>query len=196
MNPKCIIIKTQSKELFDALIYKIEEATNIRFWKFKINGFYTITIKCINYYKKTFSIDKNKLYGNYIFLYSLVSIILSELFISEYEPLISRRIILSKKHNTSNLYKLCNISALLLDENSPFEFSKTLYRKRKCFLLDSILKNFRKRNYIYTDNFIDFFAKKYLCELEKVIAASFEILNNKPLYEYMMKFVFADSDIT
>ena len=196
MNPKCIILKTQSRNIFDAIAYKLTELHNIRFWKFKFNGFYTITIKCFNYYEKNKISDNYNLYGSYIFLYSIVSIILSELFLTYYEDLISRRIITAKTHKSMNFSKLSNISSLLLDEHSPLEFSKILYKKRKCFLLDNILKNFRKRNYIYTDYFIDFFAKDYILELTKVINASIEIINNKPLYDYMMTFIFADEDST
>ena len=196
MRPKCIIIKTQSKNTFNALAYKLAELENIRFWKFKFNGFYTITIKCFNYYKTNISLNDSKLYGSYIFLYSIVSIILTELFLTYYEELISRRIIITNNDKNIDFSKLSNISSLLLDEHSPFEFSKILYRRRKCFLLDNILKNFRKRNYIYTDYFIDFFAKDYIFELKKIINASIEILHNKPLYDYMINFIFANGDIT
>lgn len=194
MNSKCIIIKTQAKELFDTLIYKLNELKSIRFWHFKINGFYTITIKCINYYGKDIIFDESKLYGSYIFLYSLVSIILSELFITNYEELISKRIIASFKNKKLDLHKLSSISSLLLDESSPFEFSRILYKKRKRVLLDAILRNFRKRNFIYTDNFVDLLAKDYIFELKKIISASIEILDNKSLYDYMMNFIFANGD--
>lgn len=196
MSPKCIIIKTQSQNIYNALAYKLSELENIRFWNFKINGFYTITIKCFNYYKTNKALEDSTLYGNYIFLYSIVSIILTELFLTYYEDLISRRIIITKNYKNINFSKLSNISSLLLDEHSPFEFSKILYRKRKCFLLNNILKNFRKRNYIYTDYFIDFYAKDYLFELNEIIDASIEIFGNKPLYDYMMNFIFANGDNT
>ena len=96
---------------------------------------------------------------------------------------------LSKINNT-NLHKLSNISSLLLDEHSPFEFSKILYKKRKQLLLHTLLGNFRKRNFIFTDYFIDFSAKEYLEELNRIIYVSKEILENKQLYDYMMNFVF------
>lgn len=195
MRPKCIIIKTQSKDFFNALIYKLTEIKNIRFWAFKFNGFYTITIKCINYYRKDIHADESKLYGSYIFLYSIVSIILSELFLTYYEDLVSKRIIISQKNKKIDFNKLSCISALLLDKNSPFKFSEILYTRRKCFLLDNILQSFRKRNYIYVDYFIYFFAKDYLFELNKIIIASTEILSNKPLYDYMMQFIFSNGDL-
>lgn len=196
MNPKCIIIKTQSKDIFNALVYKLVEIKNIRFWNFKFNGFYNVTIKCFNYYEKNAVLNDSKLYGSYIFLYSIVSIILSELFLVYYEDSISKRIINSKKNQMLDFNKLSNVSALLLDKDSPFEFSKILYEKRKCFLLNEILSNFRKRNYIYTDYFIDFYAKNYISELNKVIEASIEILDNKSLYNYMMQFIFVNGDTT
>ena len=189
MNPKCIIIKTQSKDFFNAFLYKLKELRNIRFTGIKINGFYTIIIKCHTYYNKNDIFDETKLYGSYIFLYSIISIILSELLIIYYEHSVSKRIIYTKKDKRINLNKLSNISSLLLDEHSPLEFSKLLFKKRKNFLLNSSIKNFRKRNYIFTDNFIDFCAKEYLNELEELIDTSIEILKNKTLYDYMMNLI-------
>lgn len=190
MSPKCIIIKSQSKELYNALVYKLNEIKNIRFFQIKINGFYTIVIKCYNYYNHNNYFDKNKLYGSYIFLYSIISIILSELLIRYYEHSISRRIINSNQYKNSNLQKLSTISSLLLDENSPFEFSALLFNKRKRLLLNALFQNFRKRNFIFTDYFIDFSAKYYIYELKKIFDASIEILENKSLYDYMMNFIF------
>lgn len=193
MNPKCIIIKTQSKDFFNAILYKLKEFNNIRFFHFKLNGFYTLTIKCHTYYNKMNIMDKTKLYGSYIFLYSIISIILSELLMIYYEPSVSKRIIVSKKNNQINLHKLSTISSLLLDENSPFEFSKPLFKKRKNFILISVLKNFRIRNYIFIDYFLDFCAKEYIKELEEIIDTSIEILNNKILYDYMMNYIFQNN---
>lgn len=205
MSSKCIIIKSQSKDFFNALIYKIKEIKNIRFFTFHINGFYTLVIKCHNYYNSNSVLDDSKLYGSYIFLYSLVSIILSELFLSYYEHIVSTRIIsakckINKKHRDLRSFtdskseldfnKLSSISSLLLDENSPLEFSNVLYKKRKSLLLDSILKNFRNKNYIYADYFIDFNSPNYIKELDKIINTSIEILGNKPLYNYVMQFIF------
>ena len=52
MNPKCIILKTQSINVFNAFLYKLNEIKNIRFFNFKINGWYTVVIKCHNYYNR------------------------------------------------------------------------------------------------------------------------------------------------
>lgn len=195
MSPKCIVIKSQTEDFYYALIYKLKDFKNIRFFYRKTNGFYTIVIKCHNYYCQDSLLDESKFYGSYIFLYSIVSIILSELLIIYHEDIISKRIIFNKKRRNFNYKKLSSISALLLDEHSPLEFSKTLYRKRKKHLINTLLQNFRKRNFIFTDNFIDFCAKDYLKELESTIDASIEILQNKPLYDYMMSFVFTNKDI-
>lgn len=214
MITKCIILKTQSKEFNNILLYKLNEFKSIRYFTFKINGFYTTVIKCFDYYSSrslTYKF-KNKLYkmnilgsstlekynevalyGSYIFLYSIVSIILSELFILYFEHSITKRIIASQKEMKVNLEKLSSISSLLLDEHSPFEFSETLYKRRKNCILNETLKNFRKCNYIFIDYFLDFFAKDYIYELEKIINASIEILNNKPLYNYMMNFIFQNN---
>ncbi|MBO5141947.1 MAG: hypothetical protein J6C46_02930 [Clostridia bacterium] len=190
MNPKCIIIKSQSKDFANALIYKLNEVENLRFFSFKLNGFFTIVIKCQNYYNSKIKLKEKTLYGSYIFVYSVLSIILSDLFISHYEHSISKRIILSRYKAKINSNKFSNISALLLDENSPFEFSKILFLKRKKYILDSLLHNFRKCNYIFSDYFIDFSSKKYIEELNKIIDVSTEILNNKHLYDYIMNFIF------
>jgi len=194
MNPKCIIIKTQSNELFNALIYKLKELKSIRFFYKKINCFYTIIIKCHNYYNPHSKLEKNKLYGSYIFLYSIISIILAELFILYYENTISKRIIFFKKNKNINLDKLSCITSLLLDKNSPFDFSKELFYTRKKILIDTLLENFRKCNFLYTDFFIDFFAKNYITELEAIINTSLIILKNDILYNYMMQFIFAKND--
>lgn len=193
MKPKCIILKTQSKEFLDAFIYKLNEFKTIRFFSIKMNGFYTVVIKCHNYYHYFGFQNKSNVCASYIFLYSVISIILSDLFLTYYEHLVSRRMIAAKKNMNLNLNKLSSISSLLLDEHSPFELSETLYKRRKNLLLETLLKNFRKCNYIYTDYFVDFFAKSYIEELEKIIDASIEILNNKFLYHYMMTFVFQNN---
>lgn len=190
MSPKCIIIKTQSKDFFNLLTFKLHEIKNIRFLSLKINGFYTTVVKCHNYYDSKSVFNENQLYGSYIFLYSIISIIISELLIICFEHSISKRIIYSSKDEKININKLSNISALLLDEYSPFEFSKLLHKKRKNYILESLFANFRKRNYIYTDFFLDFSSPMYIQELKDVIDASIQILNNKQLYEYMMNLIF------
>lgn len=195
MSPKCIIIKSQTEELYYILIYKLKDFKNIRFFYKKINGFYTIVIKCHNYYNQNSLLDESKLYGSYIFLYSIISIILSELLMTYYEHIVSKRIIYHKKTIDIDYNKLSTISALLLDENSPLELSKILYIKRKNYLVNTLLQNFRKRNYVFTDNFIDFFAKDYLYELESTIQASIEILQNKLLYDHIMSLIFTNKDI-
>ncbi len=190
MCPKCIIIKSLSKEFHDSFLYKLKEFHNIRFFHAKINGLYTVVIKCHTYYQKDSKYTDQKIYGNYIFLYSMVSIILVELLLTYYEQGVSKRIICSHAKNIKNIHKLSCLSALLLDENSPFEFSKNLYQRRSRCLLDAILLHFRKKNFIYTDHFIDFSAPVYLAEMEKIIAISNEILENKSLYNSIMGFIF------
>ena len=178
MKPRCVIIKTQSLDFFTALLFKIKEIENLRFFNFKINGLYTIVIKCHNYYNKQNTHASIDLYGNYIFIYSVLSIIISELLISYYEHSVSRLIIHKKKLQNINISKLSNISSLLLDKDSPIELSKKLYNKRKNSLISSLFKNFRKQNYIYIDNYIIFTAKDYLKELESLIDKAIEILLN------------------
>lgn len=190
MNPRYILIKSQNFDLINALLFQLKEMNQIRFFHFKINGFYTITIQCHNYYDSESILDKNKLYGSYIFLYSILSIILSDLLITYYEHNLINHMLHNRKLNNDSLNKVSNISSLLLDENSPFEFSKLLYKKRKKYLLDALLINFRKRNFIFVDYFLDFNTPEYQIEISKIVDASLEILDNKLLYNYMMNFIF------
>ena len=112
MNPKCITIKTQSKDFYNALIYKLNEIKNIRFASIKLNGFYSVIIKCHTYYNRVSRLNETKLYGSYIFLYSIVSIILSELLICYYENSISKRIINQTQFTNVKIHKLSNIPQL------------------------------------------------------------------------------------
>jgi len=190
MKPRYILIKSQNPEFIHALLFQIKEFKQIRFFYFKLNGFYTITIQCHNYYNSQNKLDENKLYGSYLFLYSVLSIMLSDLLIAHYEHGITRHILQKKNLTSKELVKLSNISALLLDENSPLEFSQTLYKRRKNHLLDALFRNFRKRNFIFVDYFLDFNAHDYQNEVSKIVEASLEILENKALYHYMLNFIF------
>lgn len=190
MQPRYILIKSQNLSLIQTLIFQIKEIKHIRFFHFKLNGFYTLTIKCHNYYNSQKTYDDNQLYGSYVFLYSLLSIMLSDLLIIHYEHNLANRLLKPKKLNISQLTKISNISALLLDENSPLELSEILYKRRKNNLLDALFQNFRKRNFIFLDYFLDFNAPKYREQVLKIIDASIEILENKTLYNYVMNFIF------
>lgn len=190
MQPRYILIKSQNPDFIQALLFQIKEIKHIRFFYFKSNGFYTITIQCYNYYNSKNTFDENKLYGSYIFLYSVLSIMLSDLLITHYEHGLTRRMLHARNLNSKELAKLSNISALLLDENSPLEFSEILYKRRKNCLLDALFKNFRSRNFVFVDNFLDFNAPEYQSEVLKIVEASIEILENDVLYRYMMSFIF------
>ena len=189
MNPKYILIKSQNPILIQTLLFHLKELKQVRFFYFKYNGFYTITIKCHNYYNSKDILNENKLYGNYTFLYSLISIILSDLLIEYYEHDIVRRLLQKHKIQKKELSKLSNISSLLLDKNSPFEFSNLLYTKRKNHLLNALFQNFRKRNFIFLDYFLDFNAEIYKKQLQEILEASLEIIENKSLYQYLMQFI-------
>lgn len=190
MKPRYILIKTQNSNLIKTLIFQIQEIKHIRFFHFKTNGFYTLTIKCHNYYNPEEIFTDNQLYGSYIFLYSLISMLLSDLLIFYYEHDLTNHLLKPKHLNIKDLSKISNISALLLDQNSPLELSEVLYKRRKNYLLDDLFQNFRKRNFIFLDYFLDFNAPKYKEEISKIIEASVEILENKTLYHYMMNFIF------
>lgn len=190
MKSRYILIKSQNFNLIQMLIFQIQEIKHIRYFDFKANGFYTLTIKCHNYYNSEQIFTDNQLYGNYIFLYSLISMILSDLLIFYYEHDLTNHLLRPRNLDTKELSKISNISALLLDENSPLELSEILYQRRKNLLLDDLFKNFRKRNFIFLDYFLDFNAPKYKEEITKILDASIEILENKTLYNYMMNFIF------
>lgn len=190
MNPRYILIKSQNLELINALLFQIKEIKHIRFFYFKANGFYTITIKCYNYYNSKNIFNENKLYGNYVFLYSVLSIMLADLFIINKEHEVAHHLLQNKNLSTKKLSKISNILSLLLDENSPLEFSEILYKRRKNYLLDALFRNFRKRNFIFIDYFLDFNSHSYKNEISKIVEASLEILENKTLYDYMLNFIF------
>lgn len=193
MNPRYILIKSQNSEFMNAFLYQLREFHQIRFFYFKINGFHTVTIQCYNYYSDKNTLDENKLYGSYIFLYSVVAILLADLLLIHYEHILTHRMLSASKIKKKQLSKLSSISALLLDENSPFEFSTFLYKHRKRVLLDAILKNFRKRNFIFVDYFLDFNAPDYRKKVLEIVEASIAISENKSLYQYVMNFIFPNS---
>lgn len=192
MQPKSIIIQTHSKKFFDKIYYELQDINCINFWGKKINSIYTITIKCINYYQK-FDIDINyNFIGTYIFLYSNLSLILSDLIISEYELLFVNRII---KENffyfpENSQKQIKNIAHYILDLNSPFEESNNLYLLRKELILKKLLQNFRKRNYINIDAFINFKNQDYINILDEVVDNSVSLFLSDKNYVELLKFIF------
>lgn len=96
MKPKKIIIKTLNKNLNISLCKILKKYPKLNFINRKINGEYLTIIKCYNYYE-SIGISSNNtnfknIYGNYIYLYTSISMILSELIISFFERKIITRI--------------------------------------------------------------------------------------------------------
>ena len=142
MNPKFIIIKMYSKSFYKTLIRKLTEYPRIHYVTRKINGLYTISIKCESYYNKILKTRKyDNVYQTYIYLYTNLSIILSELIIEFYELRITHQI-LSVQHRylpSYKKYRIKNILNAVLDSNFPSIESKKLYLYRKDLILNKLL---------------------------------------------------------
>lgn len=185
MSAKSILIKTHSKELSNLLIHELLNIKNIKFFSKKINGIYILTIKCNNYYSFLSLPKRKNIYGNYIFLYSNISIILSELLIKFYEERLAKRFINSQYfyYPRTVLTQLTNLSSIVLSDVLPDYSINDLYLFRKEILLHELLNNFQKRNYLVIDGFINFSAPHYHETLEYILSTSVElILSNQNLF--------------
>lgn len=144
----------------------------INFFHKKINGIYTIIIKCEKYYKNFCKKDdSSNIYLSYIYLYTSVSLTMSELIISLFERKIAFQILSSKyKYLPSSKFeKISNIVNVVLDSNYPSIESKKLYLYRKDLILNKLLLNFRKQNYIHIDYFLHFKLNDYYKHIENII---------------------------
>ena len=172
MNSKFIIIKIHSKDFYTLLIRKLTEYKHIHFVSRQINGVYTIGIKCENFYNKVLnSNDNDNIYKSYIYLYTNISLILSELIIEFYELKITHQILDSQYRYLSSYkkYKIRNILQAVLDVNFPSSESKKLYLYRKDLILNKLLLNFRNCNYIYPEHFAFFKLPNYHEHLENIV---------------------------
>ena len=172
MSPKFIIIKIYSQPFFKILIRKLTEYKHIHYVAKKINGLYTISIKCEDYYNSILQTCKHdNIYQTYIYLYTNLSIILSELIIEFYELKITQQILTSQYSYLSNYKKnkIRNILQAVLDSNFPSSESKKLYLYRKDLILNRLLLNFRKCNYIYPEYFAFFKLPNYHEHLENIV---------------------------
>ncbi len=172
MNPKFIIIKIHSKVFYQTLIRKLTEYNHIHYISRKINGLYTISIKCEPYYNKILKTHKyDNIYQTYIYLYTNLSIILSELIIEFYELRITYQILSTQHHYLSSYkkFRIKNILHSVLDSNFPSIESKKLYLYRKDLILNKLLLNFRKCNYIYPEHFAFFKLPNYYEHLENIV---------------------------
>lgn len=191
MYPKQIIIKSMSKPFVTLLKNELDDIPSIRFNYHKINGEYTISIKCCGYYKKFFNTYQSSFYGNYVYLYTSISLLLSKLIISFYEKTLVKRFInlnyfYFKTHEQN---QILNIATYILDSNAPIELSKNLYVKRKEKLLSALLENFRNKNHINIDAFINFSAYEYSYEIECIVDKCVELFLSNVNYLELIEFI-------
>lgn len=189
MSAKSILIKTHSKELSELLTSELDNLKNVKFFSRKINGLYILTIKCNNYYSYLNLDLSTSFYKNYIFLYSTTSIILSELLIKFYEEKLANRFLYSQYFYFPKkvLTQLTNISSLVLSEELPDYKTNELYLIRKEILLQELLDNFKKRNYLTIESFINFSAPLYHETLEYILSTSIQlILSNQDLFHWQI----------
>lgn len=186
--PKSIIIKSNTTSFIKRLVDELRKYPNIRFLYRKINGEKTVVIKCYNYYNTFAKENKKNFYGNYIYLYTALSLILADLIIEEYEENMIKRIL-----NYNYFYfekyaltKIKNISSLVLTPNSLIENSAELLLYRKQIILSLLLKNFRKTNYLHVDSFINFSLNNYREFLEEILDMIVGLfLTNSTSIEYL-----------
>lgn len=165
-------MKTHSLSFYRLLISKLTKYNRIHFVSRKINGIYTISIKCESFYTSILDTSSNNnIYSTYIYLYTNLSIILSELIIEFYEIKITHQILQSQYKYLSDYKKskIRNILQFVLDANFPSNESKKLYLYRKDLILNKLLLNFRKCNYIYPEHFAFFKLPNYYEHLENIV---------------------------
>lgn len=186
--PKSIIIKSNTDFLIDNLEKILKEYPNIRFFYKKINGEKTIVVKCFNYYNK-FAVETQKnFYGNYIYLYTCISLILADLIVEYFETTLINRIL---KYNyfyfeENKLSKISNITNLILSSNAPIEYSNEFFLYRKQLVLSALLKNFRKTNYLHIDSFINFSLPEYYDFLSEIVDTVVELyLSNLATVDFL-----------
>ena len=176
MQSKKIIIKTLNKNLNNEFCKRLSNFPKIKFFNKKINGEFVTTIKCYNYYDninlfhKRSELCKN-IYGNYIYLYTNTSLILSELIINLFEKNIISRLINNYYFyfSKSESKKIINISSAILDPNFPSDNSRKLYLYKKDLILNRLLLNFRNQNYLTIEAFANFSLDNYYFFLDDVI---------------------------
>ena len=90
---KAIIIKSNTDKIINQLVDELSDYPNIRYTFRKINGEKNLVIKCYNYYDKFAKESKKNFYGNYIYLYTCISLLLSDLIIENHEMVLVNRIL-------------------------------------------------------------------------------------------------------
>ena len=175
MPPKFIIIQMHSKIFFRLLVRELTNYPKIHFFSKKINGIYTVIIKCQKYYDMILGEKNSNLFLSYIYLYTNISMVLSELMIRFFEEKITKQI-LSAKYSylpTYEMLRFSNITHAVLDSNFPSLDAKKLYLYRKDLILKRLLLNFRNRNHIDVDYYAFFKLSDYHHHLEDIIEKTY-----------------------
>ena len=198
MQSKKIIIKTLNKNLNNEFCKILNNYPKIKFFNKKINGEYITTIKCHDYFndltlfsdfkKSNLSIN---IYGNYIYLYTNISLILSELIIDFFEKVIISRLIDNYYFyfSKSEIIKIKNISNIILDPNFPSDNSRKLYLYKKELILNRLLLNFRKKNYLTIEAFANFSLDNYYFFLDDVIEKAAHIYFSNADHSDLINFI-------
>ena len=120
MQPKFLILKFFSEDLSKLFVQKISEYPHIIFIQKKFNGTFNVIIKTDKYFEFILKeSSSNKFYSSYIYLYTSISIVLSEFLIDNFELKLTHQI-LSSKYKYLNPYakeKLKNIYKILILES-------------------------------------------------------------------------------
>ena len=104
MQPKFLIFKFYSSNLYEKFIQKISQCPCIFFYSKKYNGTYNVVVKTQKYFNEILKSNNtnSKFYTSYIYLYTSISIALSELIIENFELKFAHQILDSKyKYLTS-----------------------------------------------------------------------------------------------
>ena len=116
---------------------------------------------------------------------------LSDLILNYYEEILIQRILklnyfyFTKQEQS----QITNIVSAFLDPNFPLKSNKDLYLYRKEILLNLLLKNFRKHNYIHIESFVNFMMPSYFLELEYVVDSAVEIFLSDIGYLDLIQFI-------
>lgn len=198
MQPKKIIIKTLNLKLNNEFCNALSNYPRINFFNKKINGEYITVIKCYNYYKdiKCFNFSYQNeyvksIYGNYIYLYTNISLILSELIIKIFEKNITYHLINDYYLCFSNaeLDKIKRISNLILDPNFPSDNSRKLYLYKKQLILNKLLLHFRNQNHLTIEAFANFSLSDYYDFLDDVIEKAAHIYFSNSNHVDLINFI-------
>ena len=181
MKPRKIIIKTIHQNIAKKFCEMLNSYSKIIFFCKKINGEYRITIKCSNYYDGILFPYNSNTYHTYLYLSTVVSLLLCDLFIDVYEEKIISAYLCeySSFLSKSTLQKIKNITSLMLDQNFPSSHSKSLFYYKKNLIFQQLLSHFKNQNHLYIDAFAFFSLENYHSFLERIVLESFEIF----LYE-------------